>query len=88
MDKIKSILSSGGSRKVPPPVPPRPPASAVQKALEKTRGLTQNFSQPVATPIAKGRTVIYTSATSHANNNENKCFDTKLNESSTSLKVS
>lgn len=102
MDKIRSILSSG--KKVGPPVPPRPPISAVQKALEKSRNQSQNFSQPTV-PIAKGRTVIYTSKINNNNMNgqqhidhpqqqhqqsgicENKCFDTKLNESSTGLKV-
>lgn len=82
MDKIRSILSSasGNSKKQGPPVPPRPPKTAVQKALEKTRtfNLPPPSSQSAAlngAPIAKGRTVIYTS---------NECFDTKLHESSSS----
>ncbi|KAL7030506.1 hypothetical protein ACKWTF_006688 [Chironomus riparius] len=105
MEKLKSILSS--SRKVGPPVPPRPPMSTVQKALEKSRNVPHNFPQP-AVPIAKGRTVIYTSKINnnmngqqhidhqqkqpqqqqqHSSICENKCFDTKFNESSTGLKV-
>jgi hypothetical protein len=101
MDKIRSILSSSSSKKVGPPVPPRPPISAVQKALEKSRILPNNFPPPPAVPIAKGRTVIYTSKINNNHMNgqqhiehqqassvcENKCFDTKLNDSSTGLKV-
>lgn len=112
MDKIRSILSSASGRKVGPPVPPRPNPAAVQKALEKTRHLSNSNGNstsihnfPSAVPIAKGRTVIYTSTNSNNNNNEhhidqqqqqqhqqvniceNKCFDTKFNDSSTGLKV-
>lgn len=95
MDKIRSILSSSSGKKVGPPVPPRPPISAVQKALEKSRNQSHNFPQP-AVPIAKGRTVIYTSSNNNSNNIngqqpssvcENKCFDTKSCDSSTGLKV-
>lgn len=75
MDKLRSILSSASGRKVGPPVPPRPPKTAVQKALEKTR----NQFPPPPVPIAKGRTVIYTST----DNNNSQSFDTKLHESST-----
>lgn len=98
MDKIRSILSSSSGKKVGPPVPPRPPISAVQKALEKSRIQSHNFPPP-AVPVAKGRTVIYTSKINNMNGQqhiehqqqssvcENKCFDTKFNESSTGLKV-
>lgn len=86
MEKLRNILSSASGKKekkVGPPVPPRPPKTTVQKALEKTRNLSLNFHPPPApstasVPIAKGRTVIYTSI-----DNNNKCFDTKLHESST-----
>lgn len=82
MEKLRSILSSASGKKVGPPVPPRPPKTTVQKALEKTRNLSFNFNPPApstaSNPIAKGRTVIYTST-----DNNNKCFDTKLHESST-----
>lgn len=81
MEKLRSILSSASGKKVGPPVPPRPPKTTVQKALEKTRNLSLNFLPPAPStasgPIAKGRTVIYTST-----DNNNKCFDTKLHESS------
>lgn len=101
MERIKSILSSASGRRVGPPVPPRPPPGAIQKALEKTRNQSTNFPQPTV-PIAKGRTVIYTSTSNNSTNGhhvdhqqhqqqvnicENKCFDTKFNESSTGLKV-
>lgn len=90
MEKLRSILSSSSNRKVGPPVPPRPPKTVVQKALEQTRNQSPNFPQVDAVPIAKGRTVIYTSTTDNNNSQQHhKCFDTKSYESSapTGLKV-
>lgn len=86
MEKLRSILSPS-SRKVGPPVPPRPPKTVVQKALEQTRNQSPNFPQD-AVPIAKGRTVIYTSTDNNNSQQHHKCFDTKSNDSSaTGLKV-
>lgn len=86
MDKLRSILSPS-SRKVGPPVPPRPPKTVIQKALEQTRNQSPNFPQD-AVPIAKGRTVIYTSTDNNNSQQHHKCFDTKSNDSSlTGLKV-
>lgn len=89
MEKLRSILSSSSSRKVGPPVPPRPPKTVVQKALEQTRNQSPNFPPPDAVPIAKGRTVIYTSSADNNNSQQHhKCFDTKSHDSSaTGLKV-
>jgi hypothetical protein len=92
MDKIKSILSSAAVRKQGPPVPPRPQKFAIQKALEKSRNQSP-ISPPASAPIAKGRTVIYSSNTPHTDHQhspkvcENKCFDTNSSDSSTGLKV-
>lgn len=97
MEKIRSILSSASGKKQGPPVPPRPPKSTVQKALEKTRNQSHiTFPLPPPTssagvPIAKGRTVIYTSTDNnngnspqqHVESQQSKCFDTKLHDSST-----
>jgi hypothetical protein len=86
MEKLRSILSS--TRKVGPPVPPRPPKTVVQKALEQTRNQSPNFPQVDAVPIAKGRTVIYTSTDNNNSQQHHKCFDTKSHDSSaTGLKV-
>lgn len=87
MEKLRSILSSS-SRKVGPPVPPRPPKTVVQKALEQTRNQSPNFPQVQvdAVPIAKGRTVIYTSAdNNNSQQQHHKCFDTKSHDSPPSV---
>lgn len=100
MDKIKSILASASGKKAGPPVPPRPSPAAVQKALEKTRRESPNLqtSPPISPPVVRSRTVVFNS-TSNINtrqadrqpsldnaSRENKCFDTKTDDSSTGLK--
>lgn len=94
MDKIKSILASASGRKVGPPVPPRPPKSTVQQALEKLRHRSPILqkSPRIHPPIARGRNVVYSSASStnndhqpHNNNVrcETTCFDTVSDDSPT-----